>query len=102
MVEVKKECIVDINRFSDYDKLINVTAKVLKATSNRSILMLKEEPEAEDLQEAEIFWIKIVPQDITEGWRVRYQRLGPIMKEKGTITVDIRVSNWLKINWNRN
>lgn len=49
-----KECNVDINRFIDCDKLIDVIARVLKAVSKRSILMLKQEPEAEDLHTAEI------------------------------------------------
>ena len=98
---VNQECIIDIKRFSDYDKLINVTARVLKVISERSIFWLKHTPQAEDLQLAENFWIKTVQSDISEDWRVRYQRLGPMMNEEGIIMVGNRISKWLKTNWNR-
>ena len=39
--------------------------------------------------------------DISEDWRVRYQRLGPMMNEEGIIMVGNRISKWLKTNWNR-
>ncbi|KAK4316629.1 hypothetical protein Pmani_012229 [Petrolisthes manimaculis] len=99
---VNREYIVDISRFSDYNKLINVTARVMKVISKRSILRLCHEPEVEDLHLAEIFWIKTVQRDISEDWKVRYQRLGPKMNEEGIITVGHRINNWLKTNWNRN
>ena len=42
------DCVVDITRFSKYDKLINVTARILRAASSRSILSLRQEPETKD------------------------------------------------------
>lgn len=92
---------IDINRFSDYEKLINVTARVLNVVSKRSIAKLCQEPEADDLHSAEIFWIKTVQREISKDWEVRYQRLGPKMNEEGIITVGDRVNKWLKTNWNR-
>lgn len=70
MAIVNDKCIVSINRFSDYDKLINVTARVLKVVSKRSILKMCQEPEAEDLHSAEIFWIKGVQKNISKDWPI--------------------------------
>ena len=49
--QLMKESIIDINRFSDYNKLINVTARVIKVIPERSLFKLGQEPEAEDFQQ---------------------------------------------------
>lgn len=51
---------VDVNRFSDYNKLINVAARVLNTVYYKSLLNLGDEPEAKDLNDIEKYWIKIV------------------------------------------
>ena len=63
-----EECVIDITRFSDYDKLINVTARILKVSSSKTLLMLCHEPDAEEIRSAEIFWIKNVQKVITKDW----------------------------------
>ncbi len=100
-VNAGSDCVVDISRFSKYDKLINVTAGVLRAASSRSILSLHQEPETKDIHDAEIYWIKLVQKGIGKDWQVRYRRLGPIMNNEGVILVGSRMSKWLKENWKR-
>lgn len=53
------------------------------------------EPTAEDLEEAEIECQKHMT-----DWKIRFKRLGPIMKD-GIIMVGLRIANWLKTNWNQ-
>lgn len=91
----------DIDRFSDYDKLINVTARVLNVLQFRSLFQLFREPDAQELLKAEMFWIKQVQRKIDENWQTRYQRLGPSMNKEGIVIVGARISKWLKTNWNQ-
>ena len=100
-VTASNDCVVDITRFSKYDKLINVTARVLRAASSRSILNLRQEPETKDIHDEEKYWIKLVQKGICKDWQVRYRRLGPSMNNEGIILVGSRISKWLKENWNR-
>ena len=91
----------NIDRFRDYDKLINVTARVLNVSRSRSLLELSREPNAQELLKAELYWIKQVQGQIDENWQTRYQRLGPSMNKEGIIIVGARISKWLKTNWNQ-
>ncbi|XP_045115478.1 uncharacterized protein LOC123507035 [Portunus trituberculatus] len=91
---------IDIDRFSDYDKLINVTARVLNVSQSRSLFELSREPNAQELLKAEML-ITQVQRNIDENWQTRYQRLGPSQNDKGVIVVGARISKWLKTNWNQ-
>ena len=96
-----KNVVLYIDRFSDYDKLINVTARVLNVSRVRSLLELSREPNAQELSKAEMIWIRLVQGKIDENWQTRYQRLGPSMNKDGIIMVGVRISQWLKTNWNQ-
>lgn len=93
--------LLDIDRFSGYDKLINVTARVLNLSQFRSLFQLFREPDAQELLKAEMFWIKQVQRKMDENWQTRYQRLGPSMNKEGIVIVGARRSKWLKTNWNQ-
>lgn len=95
------DCVVDTTWFSKYDKLINVTARVWRAASSRSILSLRQEPETKDIHDAEVYWIKLVQRGIGKDWQTRYRRLGPTMNNEGIVLVGSRISKWQKENWNR-
>lgn len=49
------QCIININHFSDYDKLINVPGRVLNAFARRSIVKVSQGTEADDFHWAEMF-----------------------------------------------
>nr|XP_027213054.1 uncharacterized protein LOC113806132 [Penaeus vannamei] len=101
LAAANNDLVVDIKRYSKYDKFINVTARVLKVFLGRSLLYIGKEPDVGDLHRAEIYWVRKVQERIDKNWKIRYQRLGPKLNGEGIITVGAKVSNWLKTNWNR-
>lgn len=97
----KGTSIPNIDRFSDWDKLINVTARVLNVSLSRSLFELAREPNTQELSRAEMYWIKQVQGKIDGDWQTKYRRLGPSMNKEGIIIVGARISKWLKTNWNK-
>lgn len=90
---------IDLCRFSSYNKLIRTVARILSAFKERSLKGVFKEPGGKLVKEAETLLIKVVQRSICDDWKIRYQRLGPEMNENGVILVGQRIANWLKDNW---
>ena len=93
------ECLIDISRFSKYNRLISTTARVLKVANTHSMLSLFDSPTATDLLEAQNYWIRIVQKSLIKNFQERFKKLGPKLQD-GIITVGSRISKWMKSNWN--
>ena len=85
----------DLNRYSNYNKLMKVTSMVLCVVKNKSFKVFH-------LQNAEFEWLKFIENDIPNDWKERFKRLGPTRNKDGLICVGERMANWLKMNWNQN
>ena len=95
------ENIIMIDRFGEYQKLLRVTARVLSSLMAKTLLTMRNMPTADQLKNAEIYWIKAVQRGIFEDWRTRYKRLGPSLNSDDVIIVGQRMAKWLKDNWNQ-
>ena len=91
---------IDISRYSSYNKLLRVTARVLNAVKLRSFKGVASVPHSDYLKAAEDVWVRWVQRTIGDDWERKYERLGAVMNEKGLICVGQRISEWLKDNWN--
>ena len=49
---------IDVSRYSSYNKLLRVTARILAIYDNKNFSSATKVLSAEDIQRAEIFWIK--------------------------------------------
>lgn len=91
--------VINIDRFSIYNKFLRVTSRVLYACNERSLCGMFKMPTADDLRRAELVWIQELQKDMVDC-DVKYRRLGPAMKD-GVIVVGLSISRWLKDNWNQ-
>ena len=94
-------CIININKFSSYDKMIRVTCRILKALKYRSFKKILDYPSINDINTAETLWFISVQQRYKSDWKTRFCRLGPMLNENGVILVGQRIANWLKNNYNQ-
>ena len=93
--------VIDIDKFNNYKKLIDVTARVLKVKELKSLKGVIENPIAKEIKYSEFLWIQHVQSSLGDDWEERYKRLGPNYKDNGLRVVGDRISNWLKDNWNQ-
>ena len=92
---------IAIENFSNYDKLIRVTARLLSIVNTRSLKSIGKPLTVKLLAKAEELWIKHAQRIIFENWQTRFRRLGPSLTSDGIIIVGSRIATWLKENWNR-
>ena len=101
-VEIVKT--VDINRFSSYNKLLRVTARVLavfKPQPRPSLLSIGNELSISSLEEAEEFWIRDAQSQITDKEIAnRFSRLGARRRDDGIVIVGERLEYWMKATYN--
>ena len=65
---------IDITKYSNYNKLLKVTARVLKLYDRNPKTSLKNATRdltPHDLERAELFWMRGAQQDHGEGYRER-------------------------------
>ncbi len=74
----------------------------MNVVNRRSFNGMLCELSTEDIQIAELFFVKNAQASLPQEWEKRYKRLGPKLREDGIITVGSRMSKWLKDNWNCN
>ncbi|XP_047499242.1 uncharacterized protein LOC125046242 [Penaeus chinensis] len=91
--------LIDVNRYSDYYKLLRVTCRVMNVFKYKSFKGILRSPTVQGITDAEILWVKEVQKSMTD-WETRFKRLGPSI-ERGVIVVGQRISKWLKDNWNQ-
>lgn len=95
-VEVKMEPVIDVARFSSYHKLLRTTARVLKSQAAKSLLSLKNEPNGNDIEKAELWWIRQVQATLPPNWPIRFKRLVPYIGTDGIVKVGgrLQANNW--------
>ena len=98
--EIQALPVLQISRFSNYDKLLKVTGIILLMCRFRSF-KISSDVNVDMLKLAENFWIKHVQQQFQSDWMVRFKRLGPMMDRMGIIVVGKRMAEWLKHSWNQ-
>ena len=86
---------IEMDRFGTLDKLIMVTAIIMKIISQKSF---KCNPKGLDWSDAYQNWIMYVQKDIMDGWKTRFKRLGVKMINEILVVGD-RMSSWLKDNY---
>ena len=94
-------CQVEISRFSRYNKLLRVMARIIASRNQKSLIAISYKPTPALIQEAELYLIKKEQISLGADWEMKYKRLGPSM-ENGVILVGERIATWLRENWNQN
>ena len=94
---------IDITRYSSYDRLMRVTARVLSMYQSKPKATLKNafvEPDKEILKKAELFWIKNAQASIKQELeRGKLKRLAPITTQSGIIIVGRRIMRYAASNY---
>ena len=95
---------IDINRYSSYNQLLKVTARVLavfKRSPVPSLLRLVDEVSLNDMREAEKFWVmKAQSQYSDKDLTNRFQRLGAKRNNERIIVVGQRLEAWMEASYN--
>ena len=94
---------IEILRFSKLPLLIHTTARILKLYKRFKKGGIKHEVDIKpnDIQEAEIFWIKEAQMSIHKELKQnKYLKLQPRI-EDGIVVVGGRTERWLEATWNR-
>ncbi|XP_068225322.1 uncharacterized protein [Palaemon carinicauda] len=94
--------LIDIQRFSNVKRLLSVMARIISAIKKKSFKAILCDPSTEEIQQAELYFVKNAQGSLPQDWEKRYRRLGPVLREDGIITVGSRMSKWLKDNWDQN
>ncbi|XP_068221896.1 uncharacterized protein [Palaemon carinicauda] len=94
--------LIDIQRFSNVKRLLSVMARIISAIKKKSFKAILCDPSTEEIQQAELYFVKNAQASLPQDWEKRYRRLGPVLREDGIITVGSRMSKWLKDNWDQN
>ena len=84
---------ISVERFSSYLKLLRTTARILRVAKERSLKEALREPDAADLEDAKLWWVKVAQKDIFgEVQNGKFERLGVFNDCTGTIFVGERVT----------
>ena len=96
---------IKIERFSDYNRLLRVTSRILKLYRREpkaTIQNATQEITSKDVETAEVFWIKEAQRnmknDIKNG---TYRRLCPRLRDDGIYVISGRAEKWLEIGYNK-
>ena len=95
---------IDIHRYSQYSKLIRVTARVLAMyKAPPSLKNAVDEISLKDIGNAESFWVREAQKSITEEeLQSKYVTLGPKRRTDGLIKVGRRMERWMEMTYNNN
>ena len=93
---------IDINRFSSFTKLLQITARVLAMYQDPpSFKNAVRDTTIQNIAQAELFWIKDAQKNITKDeLKSNYIRLGPRIRPDGVITVGHRMEKWMQMTYN--
>ena len=82
---------IDIENFSEYNRLLRVTARVLKLYQRNPRLTFKnatQDLNSKDIERAEIFWIREAQKTMDKDVRDReYKRLCPRIRSDGIYVI---------------
>ena len=96
---------IDIRKYSNYNKLLTVTARIMKLYNRNPKSSLKNATNdltPHDVEKAELFWIreaqKNMGKDIENG---KYKRLCQKMREDGVYVIRGRSELWMEMNYDK-
>ncbi|XP_038055193.1 uncharacterized protein LOC119727400 [Patiria miniata] len=99
---------IDISRYSSYDKLLKVTARVLAIYERRNLRGATKVLTAEDIVQAELFWIKecqkplmTTLKDDKKTFDKLYAKLCPKVRDDGVMVVGARAERHVHFSHNR-
>lgn len=96
---------INIRHYSNYKRLLRVTAQVLSMyhTDSKPIFFnVKREPTAEDLMKAEDLWIQEAKRNMQEELKAaKYKRLCPRLCKDGIYVVGGRATRWMEMSYNK-
>ena len=100
-------CPINVERFSKYVLLINVTARVLTLTHKHSLKTIFNSILAEQYIKAEQFWIieaqKLIKNELSKGvtGEGKFKKLTPKINEDGIFVIGGRAERWIEISYNK-
>lgn len=104
ILQVQDSKAIDVSRFSSYNHLLRVTARILvvfRHCLKPSLLNIGNELNISILKEAEEFWIRDAQSDITDRDIVtKYNRLGAKRRSDGIVVVGERLEYWMEATYN--
>lgn len=96
---------IDIEKFSEYNRLLRVTARVLKLYERNPRLTFKNSTQdlnSKDIERAEIFWIreaqKTMDKHVKDG---KYKRLCPRIRSDGIYVISGRGEKWMEMSYSK-
>ena len=95
---------MNIARFSQYTRLLRVTARVMAVFKpSQALGKIVLDVSATQLKEAELLWVKEAQTSITEeDLRTKFVKLSPKRRPDGLITVGHRMEKWMQMSYNNN
>ncbi|KAJ8033541.1 hypothetical protein HOLleu_23814 [Holothuria leucospilota] len=98
---------INLRKYSSYDKLLRVTARVLSLYRKKKLSGAVSDPTAEDIRMAEMFWVReaqrpmlrLFEEDKRQFYTL-YARLGPRLREDGIIVVGARIKEHVHFSYN--
>ena len=94
---------IDLNRFSNYQKLLRVTARVLAMYQKAPIPSFRNvniELTQDSIKKAEFFWYldaqKMIKEQISRG---EMKRLCPVIRDDGIVVVGGRAEKWFRFRY---
>ena len=95
---------INIERFSSYNKLMRVTARILAMYGNKtakpSLKNACKYPKPDDIQKAEALWINEAQKQIDIKDK-NLRRLCPAKRSDGVVIVKGRLENWMNASYNQ-
>ena len=99
---------IDVSRYSSYNKLLRVTARILAIYDNKNFSSATKVLSAEDIQRAELFWIKECQKPIMKTlnddkvtFDKMYAKLCPQVRDDGVIVVGARAGRYVHFSYNK-
>ncbi|KAJ8032137.1 hypothetical protein HOLleu_25575 [Holothuria leucospilota] len=98
---------INLRKYSSYDKLLRVTARVLSLYRKKKLSGAVSDPTAEDIRMAEMFWVREAQRPMLRlfeedkrQFNKLYARLGPRLREDGIIVVGARIKEHVHFSYN--
>ena len=96
---------IKIERFSDYKRLLRVTARILKLYRREPKATFKnatQEITSKDIETTEVFWIKEAQRNMKNDMKHgTYRRLYLRLRVDGIYVISGRAEKWLEIGYNK-
>ena len=96
---------INIHKYSNYNKLIRATARILalyKRKPKPSFKNVVTQPTAEEIAEAERFWILRSQSTMTDDFKKRTcKRLCSRVRQDGIVVIGNRAEKWLEMSYNK-